>query len=58
MSLAKAAPKGVKDRKCKKITLRKCLPTLYVPEKDCVQETVSAFKAQSLNTQISKGTNL
>jgi hypothetical protein len=56
MSLAKAVTNGLKDRKCKKITLRKCLPIPYVPEKDCVQEMVSAFKDQSLKTQISKGT--
>jgi hypothetical protein len=58
MSLAKAAPKILKDCKCKKITLRKCPPILYVPKKDCVQETVSALKAESLKTQISRDAEL
>jgi hypothetical protein len=53
---AMAAPEGLKDRKCKKNTLHKGPPISYVPEKDCVQETVSAFKAESLKTQIGKGT--
>ena len=58
MSLAKAAPKGLKDRECKKITLCKRPPIPYVPEKDCVQETVSALKTESLKTQIGKGPEL
>jgi hypothetical protein len=58
MSLAKAAPNGLKDRECKKITLRKRPTIPYIPKKDCVQETVSAFKGQSLKTQIGKGTEL
>jgi hypothetical protein len=58
MSLAKAAPKGLKDRECKKITLRKRPRIPYIPTKDCVQETVSAFKDHSLKTQIGKGTEL
>jgi hypothetical protein len=58
MSLAKAVPNSLKDHKCKKITLHKRPPITYVPKKDCVQETVSAFKDQSLETQISKGMQL
>ncbi len=50
MSLAKAAPEGLKDPECKKITSREPPLIPYVPEKDCVQETVSAFKAESLKT--------
>ncbi len=58
MSLAKAVPNSLKDHKCEKITLRKCPPIPYVPEKECVQETVSSFKDNHLKTQISKGTEL
>ncbi len=45
MSLAKAVPDGIKDKECKRFTLREhpC-PVPYVPEKDPVQETVSALK--------------
>jgi hypothetical protein len=56
MSLAKAVPDGLKDQECKKIALPKCPPTPYVPEKDCVQETVSSFKDNLLKMQIAKGT--
>jgi hypothetical protein len=53
MSLAKAVPKGIKDRESKRFTLRECPPVPYVPEKDPVQETVSALKSdQSLKTTI------
>jgi hypothetical protein len=45
-------------QRCKKITLRERPPIPYVPEKDCVQEMVSAFKDQSLKTQIGKVTEL
>ncbi len=55
MSLAKAALDGLKDRKCKRITLSKHPWIPYVPKKDSVQETVSAFKAESLKTQIGEG---
>jgi hypothetical protein len=58
MSLAKAAPEGLKDGECKRITLRKCPLIPYVPETDSVQETVYALKAESLKTQISKGMDL
>jgi hypothetical protein len=58
MCLAMAAPKGLKDPKCKKITLHKCPLIPYAPEKDRVQETVSALKADSLKTQISEGAKL
>jgi hypothetical protein len=57
MSLAKATPEGLKDRKCKKVTLRECPPIPYVPKKD-IQESVSAYKAKSLKTQIGKGMEL
>jgi hypothetical protein len=58
MSLAKAAPDGLKDRKCEKMALRECLPIPYVPEKDSVQETVSSYKDNHLKTLIKKGTEL
>jgi hypothetical protein len=44
MSLAKAAPDGLKDRECEKMALRERPPIPYVPEKDSVQEKVSSFK--------------
>jgi hypothetical protein len=53
MSLAKAVPKGIRDKECKSFALRKLPPDPYVPEKDPVQETVSALKSnQSLKTAI------
>ena len=58
MSLAKAVPDGLKDRECEKTPLRKCPPIPYVPEKDCVQETVSAYKDNHLKTQIGEGMEL
>jgi hypothetical protein len=58
MSLAKAVPDGLKDHKCKEIALHKHSPISYAPEKDCVQETVSAFKNNHLKMQIGKGLEL
>ncbi len=58
MSLAKAVPNGLKDRECKKTALCECPPIPYVPEKDCVQETVSAYKDNHLKTQIGEGMEL
>jgi hypothetical protein len=58
MSLLKAVPDGLKDRKCKQIALHNRPPIPYVPEKDSVQETVSAFNDNHLKTQIDKGTEL
>lgn len=58
MSLAKAVPDGLKDRKCEKIVLRKHPPIPYVPEKDSVQETVSSFKDNYLKTLINEGMEL
>jgi hypothetical protein len=58
MTLAKAVPDGLKDRKCEKSTLRERPPIPYVPKKDCVQETVSAYKDNHLKTQIGKGMEL
>ncbi len=53
MSLAKAVPKGIKDRDCKRFVLRERPPVLYMPEKDPVEETVSLLKSdQSLKTTI------
>jgi hypothetical protein len=53
MSLAKAVPEGIKDRECNRFALQECPPAPYVPEKDPVQETVSALKSdQSLKTTI------
>ncbi len=58
MSLAKAAPDGLKDRKCKKMAFLTYPPIPHVPEKDSVQETVSAYKDNQLKTLINKGTEL
>jgi hypothetical protein len=59
MSLAKAVPEGLKDHECKRISLCKCPPVPYVPEKDSIQETVSALKSdQSLKTLIGEGAEL
>ncbi len=58
MSLAKVAPDGLKDCKCKKMTLCERPPIPYVPEKDSVQETVSSFKEAPLKTLIKEGTEL
>jgi hypothetical protein len=53
MSLVKAVPKGIRDKECKRFTLCKHPLVSYVPEKDPVQETVSALKSnQSLKTTI------
>jgi hypothetical protein len=40
------------------MALHKCPPTPYVPEKDSVQEMVSAFKDNHLKTLINKGMEL
>jgi hypothetical protein len=58
MSLAKAAPGGLKDCECKKMALRKRLPIPNVPEKDSVQETVFSYKETHLKTLIKEGTEL
>jgi hypothetical protein len=58
MSLAKAAPEGLKNCECKRITLCECPLIPYVPKKDSVQETVSALKTGSLKIQIGKGMEL
>jgi hypothetical protein len=59
MSLAKAVPKGIKDRECKRFALRERPPVPYMPEKDPVQETVSLLKRdQSLKTTIRVDTEL
>jgi hypothetical protein len=53
MSLAKAVPKGIKDRECKSFALQERPLIPYVPEKDPVQEMVSALKSdRSLKTTI------
>jgi hypothetical protein len=49
MSLAKAVPDGIKDKECRRFVLQECPPVPYMPEKDPVQEMVSALKSdQSL----------
>jgi hypothetical protein len=53
MSLAKAVPKGIRDKECKRFALQECPLVPCVPEKDSVQETVSALKSdQSLKPTI------
>jgi hypothetical protein len=59
MSLAKAFPKGIRDKECKRFALREHPPVPYVPEKDPVEETVSALKSdQSLKTTIREDAEL
>jgi hypothetical protein len=59
MSLAKAIPGGIKDKECKRFTLQEHHPVPYVPEKDPVQETVSALKSDhSLKTTIGEDAEL
>jgi hypothetical protein len=58
MSLAKALPNGLKNRECKKMALRERPLIPYVPEKDGMQETISANKDNHLKMLISEGTEL
>ncbi len=58
MSLAKAAPNGLKDRECEKMALRERPPIPNVPEKDRAQETVFSYKDNHLKTLIKEGTEL
>jgi hypothetical protein len=59
MSLAKAVPKGIRDMECKRFTLQKRPPIPYVPEKDPVEDTVSALKSdQRLKTTIGEDAEL
>jgi hypothetical protein len=53
LSIAKAVPKGIKDRECKRFALQDHPPVPYVPEKDPIKETVSVLMSdQSLKTTI------
>jgi hypothetical protein len=53
MSLAKAVPKGIRDKECERFALQERPPVPYVPEKDSVQETVLTLKSdQNLKTTI------
>jgi hypothetical protein len=53
MLIAKAVPKGIKDRECERFALQECPPVPYVPEKYPVQEMVSFLKSdQSLQMTI------
>jgi hypothetical protein len=59
MSLAKAVLDSIKDKECKRFALQKHPPVPYLPEKDPVQETVSALKSdQSLKTTIREDAEL
>ncbi len=58
MSIAKAAPDGLKDCECEKMALCERPPIPYVPEKDSVQEMVSSYKDNHLKTLIKEGTEL
>ncbi len=59
MSLAKAVPNSIKDKECKRFALQERPPLLYMPEKDPVQQTVSALKSdQSLKTTIKEDAEL
>ena len=53
MSIAKAVPKGIKDRECKRFALQERPPCTLRARKDPIQETVSLLKSdQSLKTTI------
>jgi hypothetical protein len=53
ISLAKAVPKGIRNKECKRFALQEHPPVPYVPEKDPAQEKVSTLKSdQSLKTTI------
>jgi hypothetical protein len=56
MSLVKATPDSLKDCKCKKMALREHPQIPCVPEKDSVQEMVSACKDNHLKMLINKTT--
>ncbi len=59
MSLAKAVPEGIRDKECKRFALQERPSVPCVPEKDPVQETVSALKSdQSLKTTIGEDAEL
>ena len=59
MSLAKAVPEGIRDKECERFALQECPLVPYVPEKDPVQEMVSALKSdQSLKTTIGEDAEL
>ncbi len=58
LSLANSVPSRLKDLKCKKIALSKRPPIPYLSKKDCVKDTVFAFKDNHLKTQIGNGTEL
>jgi hypothetical protein len=59
MSLAKAVPEGIRDPKCKWVTLCERPPVPSVPKKEVIQETVSALKNdQSLKTSIGEDAEL
>jgi hypothetical protein len=59
MSLVKAVPKGIRDKECKRFVLRERPSVPYMPEKDPVQEMVSALKSdQSLKTTIREDAEL
>jgi hypothetical protein len=58
MSLEKAVPDSLKDCECKKVVSCEHPQIPHVPEKDCVQETISSFKDQHLKMQVGKGTEL
>jgi hypothetical protein len=59
MSLAKAVPDGIKDKECKRFARQELPPVPFMPEKDPVQEMVSALKSdQSLKTTIREDAEL
>jgi hypothetical protein len=59
MSLAKAVPKSIRDKECKRVFLQERFLVPYVPEKDPIKEMVSALKIdQSLETTIREDAEL
>ncbi len=59
MPLVKDVPGSIKDKECKRFALQEHPPVPYVPDKDPVQETVSALKSdQSLKTTIEEDAEL
>ncbi len=59
MFLAKAVPEGIKDKECERFAQQECPPVPYVPEKNPIQERVSALKRdQRLKTTIREDAEL
>jgi hypothetical protein len=58
MSLAKAAPDGLKPQECERLCLHEPPPVPYVPVMDEVQEEVSKMRNLQIKMSIKKDTIL